>query len=60
MISSELNLSEFISTINDKDKQEIMRLSESEASNAEKISELKGYGQDYVDFIRAKITEYSK
>ena len=55
MISSEFNFSEFISAINDEDKQEILRLSESEAYNAEKISELKGYGQDYVDALRGFI-----
>ena len=55
MISSEFNFSEFISAINDEDKQEILRLSESEAFDAEKISEVKGYGQDYVDALRGFI-----
>jgi hypothetical protein len=52
MISTELNFAEFISAVKDKDKSDILRLAESEAIEAEKISQIKGYGQDYVEAVR--------
>ena len=51
MISIELNLSEFIEAVKDREKLVILNLAESEAKEAEKISEVKGYGQDYVDAL---------
>ena len=51
MISPEFNFSEFINTVKNKDKQVICGLAESEAREAEKISEIKGYGHDYVDAV---------
>ena len=51
MISLEFKLSEFINAVQDRDKHIVINLAESEAQIAEKISELKGYGQDYVDTL---------
>ena len=53
MISPELKITDFISAVKDKNKYDIIRLTESEAKEAEKISELKGYGQNYVEDLRA-------
>jgi len=52
MISSEFNFAEFINSIEDKDRTDILRLAESEGKEAEKISQIKGYGQDYVEGVR--------
>ena len=52
MISSEFNFAEFINSIEDKDRIDILRLAESEGKEAEKISQIKGYGQDYVEGVR--------
>jgi hypothetical protein len=52
VISLEFNFLEFISAIKDRDKHDILRLAESEATEAEKISEIKGYGQNYVEAVR--------
>ena len=51
MISPEFNLAEFVDTIKNWDKHIIQSLAESEAREAEKISEIKGYGQDYVEAL---------
>jgi hypothetical protein len=51
MISEEFNFLEFISALKDRDKIDILRLAESEEIEAEKISEEKGYGQDYVEAV---------
>ncbi len=55
MISEDLNFSELISAIQEKDKYEILRLAQSEATEAEKICEEKGYGQDYVEAVSGLI-----
>ena len=52
MISLEFNFTEFINAVKDKDKPDILRLTESEATEAEKISQIKGYGQNYVEAVR--------
>lgn len=46
---------EFISVVKDKDKPDILRLAESEATEAEKVSEVKGYGQNYPEAVRGFI-----
>ena len=51
MISFEFKLSEFINAVQDRDMHIILNLAESEARIAEKTSELKGYGQDYVEAL---------
>jgi hypothetical protein len=51
LISINLNFSEFINKVKDKDKDVIIDLAESEAKEAEKISEMKKSGYDYVDAI---------
>lgn len=51
MISLEFDFSEFIDELKDKDKQVILSLAESEAKEAEKNAEIKGYGQDYVEAV---------
>ncbi len=48
MISIELDFSEFIEKIENKDKHIIICMAESEAKEAEKIYEMTGCGQDYV------------
>ena len=48
MISLELNFSEFIDSVKNKDKHIIISLAETEAKEAEKISEMMKSGQDYV------------
>ncbi len=55
MISEDLNFSELITAIQDKDKYEILRLAQSEATEAEKICEEKGYGQEYVEAVSGLI-----
>jgi hypothetical protein len=52
MISQELIFSEFIEAVKDKDKLDILRLAESEAKEAEKISEIKVYGLNYYEVLR--------
>ena len=52
MISLRFKVPELISYIVGKDKDDILRLLESEAKEAEKISEIKGYGHDYVETLR--------
>jgi hypothetical protein len=52
MISPEFDIVDFISSVKDKNKYDIIRLAESEAKEAEKISETKGYGQNYVEDLR--------
>jgi hypothetical protein len=52
MISPELNLVEFLNVIEDMDLYDILRLSESESTEAEKVAEVKGYGEDYADAVR--------
>ena len=52
MISFEFNFKEFINAVKDKDKSDILRLAESEATEAEKNSQIKGYGQNYVEAVR--------
>jgi hypothetical protein len=42
MISPELNLVEFLNIIADMDLYDILRLSESESTEAEKVAEVKG------------------
>jgi hypothetical protein len=51
LISFTLNFSEFINEVKDKDKDVIIDLAESEAKEAEKISEMKKCGHEYVDAI---------
>jgi hypothetical protein len=51
LISFTLNFSEFINEVKDKDKDVIIDLAESEAKEAEKISEMKKSGNDYTDAI---------
>jgi len=51
VISYELNFLEFIGAVKNRDKPDILRLAESEALEAEKISEIKGYGQDYAEMV---------
>ena len=53
MISPEFDFAEFVNAIEDGDLHDILRLSESEATEAQKVAEIKGYGQDYVDAVRA-------
>ncbi len=53
MISPEFDFAEFVNAMQDGDLHDILRLSESEATEAQKVSELKGYGQDYADAVRA-------
>lgn len=48
MISIKLNFSEFIDSIKNRDKHIIISLAETEAKEAEKISEMMECGQDYV------------
>ena len=55
MISMEFSFSDFISAIKDKNELDILRLAEAEAKDAEKLSEIKGYGQDYVDAVTGLI-----
>jgi len=55
MISQRFKVPELISNIIGKDKDDILRLLESEAKEAEKISEIRGYGQVYVDTLRGFI-----
>ncbi|MBN2590713.1 MAG: hypothetical protein JXA96_12690 [Sedimentisphaerales bacterium] len=51
MISLNLNFFEFINAVKDRDKHIILSLAESEAKEAEKISELTGTGDDYINAI---------
>ena len=51
MISLEFNFSEFIDAVKDRDRHVILSLAESEARQAEKNAEIKGYGQNYVDAL---------
>ena len=51
MISINLKFSEFIDAVKDKDKYIILSLVESEAKEAEKISEMMECGQDYVNAL---------
>ena len=55
MISQEFDILEFISAVKDRDILDILRIAESEATEAEKISEMKGYGQNYVEAVRGFI-----
>ena len=55
MISQELNFSEFINAVKDKDKLDILRLAESEAKEVEKITEIKGYGYSYFEALKGLI-----
>jgi hypothetical protein len=55
VISPEFNFLEFIRVVKDKDKPDILRLAESEATEAEKVSEIKGYGQNYTEGVRGFI-----
>lgn len=48
MISIKLDFSEFIDSVKNKDKHIIISLAESEAKEAEKMSEIMESGQDYV------------
>ena len=52
MISQELNFSEFINAVKNKDKLDVLRLAELEAKEAEKISEIKVSGQNYFEALR--------
>lgn len=52
MISPEFNITDFIKSVKNKNKYDIIRLAESEVKEAEKISEIKGYGQNYVEDLR--------
>jgi len=51
MISPELNLAEFLNAIEGRDLHDMLRMAESEAMEAEKIAQLKGHGEDYVDAL---------
>ena len=52
MISLTFNFIEFIDTVKDTDRLDIQRLAESEATEAEKIAQIKGYGQNYAEVVR--------
>jgi len=52
MISQELIFSDFINAVKDRDKLDVLRLAESEAKEAEKISEIKVYAQNYYEALR--------
>jgi hypothetical protein len=52
MISPDFDLVEFLHVIEDRNLHDILRLSESEATEAEKVAEVKGYGMDYADAVR--------
>jgi len=62
MISPDLDLAEFLIAIEGKDLHEIIRLTESEATEAEKISQLKGHGEYYVEALEgfAHIMRYGQ
>jgi len=51
MISPDLDLAEFLIAIEDKDLHDIIRMTESEAAQAEKIAQLKGHGEYYVEAL---------
>ncbi|MBN1973404.1 MAG: hypothetical protein JW787_07175 [Sedimentisphaerales bacterium] len=51
MISLKFDFSEFISAVKDRDKHIILSMAETEAREAEKISEMQKNGQDYVEAI---------
>jgi len=53
MISPEFDVAEFVNAMQDRDLHDILRLSESEATEAQKVAELKGYGQEYADAVKA-------
>ena len=55
MISPEFSFLEFINVVKDRDKPDVLRLAESEATEAEKVSEIKGYGQNYAEAVRGFI-----
>jgi hypothetical protein len=55
MISEEFDFAELIHALQDKDKEDILRLAEFEAIESEKICEEKGYGYDYVDAVSGLI-----
>jgi len=52
MISSEFNFAEFMKAVEGRDLHDVLRLAESEATEAEKVAEVKGYGEDYTDAVR--------
>ncbi len=51
MISLKLDFCEFVDYIKDRDKHVILSMAESEAKEAEKISEMMGIGDDYINAI---------
>ncbi len=51
MISLKLDFFEFADSVKDRDKHIILSLAESEAKEAEKISEMTGTGDDYINAI---------
>jgi hypothetical protein len=55
LISLKLNFSEFVASVINKDKHIILSLAESEAKEAEKLSEMMGHGHDYVDALAGLI-----
>ncbi len=55
MISPEFNFSEFIDAVKNRDKHIILGLAESEAKEAEKNAEIKGFGQGYLDAVTGLI-----
>jgi hypothetical protein len=55
VISLKFNFFKFIDEIKNKDKNMILNLAESEMRQAEKIAEIKGYGQDYVEALNGFI-----
>lgn len=55
MISPNFDFFEFINEIKDKDKHMILCLAESEEKQAEKMSEVKGYGHHYAEAINGFI-----
>ena len=52
MISTNFDFTEFIVSVINKDKHVILSLAELEVREAEKLTEIKGYGQEYVDALR--------
>lgn len=55
MISLKFNFSQFIEAVKNKDKHIILSMAESEAKEAEKLSEMMGHGHDYVEALTGLI-----
>ncbi len=55
MISLKLNFSEFIEAVKNKDKHIILSLAETEAKEAEKLSEIMEGDRDYVEALTGLI-----